>query len=121
MTTSVSKISIFHIQKFSFNILEIRKVLGKIAALKDCNEVASWIKPCVNHLHWSARTTPSGDGNLIWAKFKSFLSHIRDKHSGLDEPLFNECAHAEITDRDWLDKGNNKTFGFPILFTVNLN
>ena len=64
-----------------------------------------WIKPCTNHLHWSATTTPSGNGKIIWAKFKSFLSHIVNKHSDLDAPLFNKGAHRDITDRTWLQTG----------------
>ncbi len=91
---------------FVLHILEVRKVLTFISKLKDCAEVSDWIQPCINHLFWSAISTPSGDGNLIWAKFKSFLFHIINKHTGLDNPLFNECAHEEnIAARKWLQKG----------------
>ena len=48
-------------------------------------------------------STPSGDGRIILAKFKSFLGHIVDKHDDLDDPLFNKCAHGEIEHREWLD------------------
>ena len=68
--------------------------------------LSEWIQPCVNHLHWSANTTPSGDGNVILAKFKSFLSHIVNKHEDLEEPLFNKSAHGDdISQRKWLKKG----------------
>ena len=63
------------------------------------------MKPCERHLYWSATTTSDGNGKIIWAKFKSFLSHIVNKHSNLDEPLFNKCAHGDIPDRKWLDPG----------------
>jgi hypothetical protein len=33
---------------------------------------------------------------VIWAKFKSFFSHIANKHRNLDDPLFNKCAHAHV-------------------------
>lgn len=63
------------------------------------------MKPCEKHLYWSATTTSDGNGKVIWAKFKSFLSHIVSKHSDMDDPLFNKCAHGEIPDRKWLDSG----------------
>jgi len=84
---------------------EIRKVISKISKEKDCQDLKDWIKPCENHLYWSATSTFSGNGDVIWAKFKSFLSHILNKHTDLDEPLFNKCAHGEIQHRKWLEKG----------------
>jgi len=50
----------------------------------------------------------SGNGNVIhvYAKFKSFLSHVINKHDNLDDPLFNRCNHGEIKDRTWLEKGS---------------
>ena len=82
---------------------EVKKLISKLAKEKDNEQ--EWIKPCTKHLHWSATTTPSGNGKIIWAKFKSFLSHIVNKHSDLDDPLFNKCAHGEINDRTWLQTG----------------
>lgn len=82
---------------------KIRKVLSKIAKDKGNEDLKEWVKPCERHLYWSATTTSDGNGKVIWAKFKSFLSHIVNKHSGLDEPLFNKCAHGDIPDRKWLD------------------
>ena len=74
--------------------IEIRKVLSKIAKEKGFEELAEWIKPCENHLHWSATTTFSGNGLVIWAKFKSFLGHIVNVHSNHEDPLFDKCAHG---------------------------
>ena len=85
--------------------LEIRKVLSKLSKEKGCEVLADWIKPCENHLFWSASTTFSGDGRVIWAKFKTFMSHIINKHSSLDDPLFNKCGHGEIHPRRWLQAG----------------
>ena len=62
---------------------EVRKVLSKLSKLKGFDIITDWIQPCINHLHWSATTTFSGDGNLILAKFKSFLGHIVNKHKDL--------------------------------------
>lgn len=47
----------------------------------------------------------SGNGNVIFAKFKSFLSHVINKHDNLDEPLYDRSNHGEIKHRTWLDKG----------------
>ena len=68
-------------------LAEIRKVLFKIAKEKDCEALNEWIKPCENHLHWSATSTYDGNGLVIWAKFKSFLQHIVNIHSGHSDPL----------------------------------
>ena len=88
-----------------FAHVEIRKVLSKLAKERGCEVLADWIKPCENHLFWSASTTFSGDGRVIWAKFKTFMSHIINKHSSLDDPLFNRCGHDKIHPRKWLHAG----------------
>ena len=67
--------------------------------------LGEWIKPCEKHLHWSATSTFSGNGSVICAKFKSFLSHVVNKHTGLDDALFNKCAHGVIEPRKWLKVG----------------
>ena len=86
--------------------LEIHKVLTKISKEKECEHLAEWIKPCGNHLMWSATSTPSGEGEFILAKFESFLSHIVNKHADLPNGIFNKCAHREtISDRRWLEEG----------------
>ena len=81
-------------------------MLSKVAKEKDCELLNEWIKPCENHLHWSATSTFSGNGLVIWAKFKSFLGHIVNTHSDHNDPLFNKCGHgSEIPARKWLTKG----------------
>ena len=84
-------------------IAEIRKVLTKIAKESGGEVLQPWIHACENHLTWSATTTQSGDGKVVSAKFKSFLSHITDKHENLNDPLFNKCAHQEIQHREWIN------------------
>ncbi|KAK3703272.1 hypothetical protein QZH41_010164 [Actinostola sp. cb2023] len=84
---------------------KIHKVLIKVSKEKDCSALTEWIKPCENHFMWSATSTLSGDGNVIWAKFKSFFSHVRNKHTDLDDPVFNKCVHGEeISERKWLEE-----------------
>ena len=63
---------------------------------------------------WSATSTLSGNGNVIYAKLKSFLSLVINKHDNLDEPLYNKCNHGEIKHRTWLDKGE---FNFKVHLT----
>ena len=88
--------------------LEIRKVLTNISKESGGAALINWIRPCENHFFWSATSTLSGNGNVIYAKFKSFLSHVINKHDNLDEPLYNKCNHGEIKHRTWLDKGECK-------------
>lgn len=92
--------------ELSFNLCtEIRKVLSKISKEKGCEILSDWIKPCERHLHWSATSTFDGNGNVIWAKFKSFLSHVINKHTNLEDSLFNKRAHGNLQPRKWLQVG----------------
>ena len=92
-----------------FNCTEIHKVLTKIAKESNGKEIQPWIRACENHLSWSATSTYNGSGSVIWATFKSFLSHIIDKHDYLDDPLFTKCAHGDIPHREWLNKSKHNT------------
>ena len=83
-------------------------MLNKIAKEKDCEELLPWIKPCVTHLYWSAMSTVDGNGEVIWAKFESFLEHVANVHSNLPNPIFDKCAlEKDIAERTWLNKGIN--------------
>lgn len=90
---------------FLFFSTEIRKLLSKIPKEKGCEALAEWIKPCERHLHWSATSTFSGNGRIIWAKFKAFMSHVVNRHTELEDLLFNKCAHGELQPRKWLRVG----------------
>ena len=100
--------------------VEIRKVLTKLSEEKGFEAVAEWIRPCENHLHWSATTsTHDGDGIVIWAKFRAFMSHVVNKHSDLEDPVFNKCAHGEIGPKKWLIPGIIKIYhNIQILFIL---
>ena len=86
--------------------LDIMKVLTKLSKLKWFEDIAGWIKACENHLFWSATSTHDGNPLVIWAKFKAFLSHVVNKHTNLDDPIFNACAHGEIGPKKSLTPGN---------------
>ena len=73
----------------------MRRMLTKISKLKGFQALSQWIQPCINHLHWSATSTPSGDGKMIAAKFNSFLGHIVNQHENHKDPLFSRCAHGD--------------------------
>ena len=102
--------------------LEIRKVMSKLSKEKGCEVLAEWIKPCENHLYWSASSTFNGKGSVIWAKFKTFLSHIINKHSNLGGE-FGRCGHGEnIRPRKWLHAGMlTKTSKNKITYNNNNN
>ena len=97
-------------------VSEIRKSLTAISKLKGCEVLGEWIKPCERHLYWSATSTFNGNGRVIWAKFKSFLSHVVNKHSGFDDPLFNKCVHRDIQPRKWLKTGMGTLFWYYFWF-----
>eukprot|EP00795_Rhopilema_esculentum_P016071 gene16071-7421_t len=85
---------------------KFQKFCQKAAKEKDMEIIGEWIRPIENHLFRSALTTSYGDGRLIWAKFKSILCHITNKHTGFNDPIFNKCAHdGNISERKWLKPG----------------
>ena len=87
-------------------LIETRKLLQIAASRKGYEALEEWIRPCLKHFHWSAISTPDGNGEVILAKFHSFLQHVVNEHDHLDNALFNKCAHSEtIPQRKWLDKG----------------
>ena len=98
-----------HVINSQFNgtiFVELTKIITKLSKEKGCEELKKWVKPCGNHFYWSACSTYDGDGKVIWAKFKSFLSHIVDKHTNLDNPLFSSCFHGpDIKPREYLLEG----------------
>ena len=93
---------------YTDTFLEVVKVLTKVGNQAGCEAVLEWVRPCANHLFSSATSTFSGNGSVIWAKFRSFLEHVVNKHIDLSDKLFDRCAHdADICDRKWLKEGEN--------------
>ena len=52
-------------------------------------------KECNKSLYWSAVSTPSGDGEMILAKWISLDNHIHNKHKQHGK-LFPVCKHKAI-------------------------
>ena len=49
----------------------------------------------VNHLYWCVASSPSGDGEMVMAKWLSLDHHVHNIHCGHSEP-FPNCAHGEL-------------------------
>lgn len=77
----------------------------KLLKEKGCEELIDWIKLCENYFYWSAVIRFSGNGFVIWAKFKIFLSYIINKYFFFFDLLFNKCGFREIRFRRWFYVG----------------
>ena len=69
-----------------------------MAKEKECELIREWMKSVINHLYWSAVSTPSGDGENIKAKWLSLDNHIHNKHSGHGK-VFPKCEHGRLPRR----------------------
>ena len=76
----------------------LRKKMEKLAKEKDCELIGEWRKSVINHLYWSAVSTPSGDGEEIKAKWLSLDNHIHNKHRGHGK-VFPKCQHGRLPGR----------------------
>ena len=65
------------------------KKLVKLSKLNDCELIGEWTKACINHFHWAVRTTEIGQENVIWAKFKSYVTHVIDVHEDAGNKIFS--------------------------------
>ena len=77
-------------------IIEIQKILIKLAKEKNCEVIGKWRKACVQHFYWAATSTLSGIGEVKWAKFESFFYHIINRHKDFPNKIFNKCNHCDI-------------------------
>lgn len=81
------------------------KAMLKLGKEKGCGQISDWLKGAQNHLYMCATSTRLGFGELIMAKWKSFMRHVANKHD--DHPsLFKQCDHEkEIERRRWIKIG----------------
>ena len=83
----------------------VTKKMLKVGKEKDCEIILSWIKGVRNHLYWCATSTKEGFGDMIFAKWYSFLKHVANKHDHSSN-LFKKCAHEELEEpRHWIKNG----------------
>ena len=62
----------------------------------------------MRHFYWAATSTHSGIGEVEWAQFESFFSHVTNVHKGLPNKIFNKCAYSDVIEpRVWLTKGKD--------------
>ena len=86
--------------------LEIQKTRINLAKDKELEVIGRWRKACVRHFYWAATSTHSGIGEVEWAQFESFFSHVTNVHKGLPNKIFNKCAYSDVIEpRVWLTKG----------------
>ena len=75
-----------------------KKKVDSLAKEKDCELVGEWKRSLVNHLYWSAVSTPDGNGDMIRAKWMSLANHIHNKHKGHSKE-FPSCKHKTLRGR----------------------
>ncbi|ROI15893.1 hypothetical protein DPX16_3794 [Anabarilius grahami] len=96
-----------------FDIWHIGKSLGKAldaaAKERDCEDLKLWRPAVINHLYWTAASTPNGDADVMEAKWKSMVNHVQDIHEH-GTSTFPCCAHppleGEARNREWLEPGS---------------
>ncbi|XP_065121196.1 uncharacterized protein [Paramisgurnus dabryanus] len=96
-----------------FDVWHVGKSLGKAldTASKDrhCDQLQLWRPAIVNHLYWTAASTPDGNPAVMEAKWRSLVNHIQDIHNH-DTPAFSSCAHppleGEQRNKEWLEPGS---------------
>ncbi|XP_077061940.1 uncharacterized protein LOC143714600 [Siphateles boraxobius] len=94
-----------------FDVWHIAKSLGKAldAASKECDQLQLWRPAIVNHLYWTAASTPDGNPAVMEAKWKSLVNHIQDIHDHYT-PAFSSFAHGPLDgdqrNKEWLDPGS---------------
>lgn len=84
-------------------IVGLQKKITTVAQQRGCETLGMWKSSIVNHMYWVASDTPSGDGELMWAKWESLLCHIQDLHDGHPNPLYTRCQHGPLEDREYLE------------------
>ncbi|KAG5277195.1 hypothetical protein AALO_G00114790 [Alosa alosa] len=84
----------------------LRKALDAAAKERHCEDLKLWKPAIVNHLYWTAASTPDGDPDVMQAKWQSLVNHVQDIHEH-DTPAFPCCAHppleGEQRNKQWLE------------------
>ena len=92
-----------------FDIWHVAKSIGKtilkLSKEKGCEKIKEWMKGVRNHLYWCATSTKLGFGEMILAKWKSFIRHVANEHDEHPDPLFPKCVHGEELSRNWIKVG----------------
>lgn len=82
------------------------KKIDKLAKEKDCSAAGEWRKSVINHMYYTAGSTPSGDGQLMTEKWLSLGNHVQNIHTGHGQ-LFPTCLHGHSSMKTkWLKPGS---------------
>ena len=81
-----------------FFISGLKTKLLALSKEKYCDIIHPCIKSIINHLYWTAASSPDQDGELKLAKWKSLCNHIINVHNGYS-PLYASCEHGELEGR----------------------
>ena len=74
------------------------KKIDALVKEKSCELVGEWKRILVNHLYWSAVSTPNEKGEVMRAKWMSLDNHIHNKHKGHSKE-FLSCKHKTLWGR----------------------
>ncbi|XP_070545916.1 uncharacterized protein [Ptychodera flava] len=74
----------------------ISRKIESLGSQKDCSDLKAWKQSIINHLYWSAASTPDNRGEVIVAKWCSVIGHIQNTHTNHPDPLFTDCAHGPL-------------------------
>lgn len=84
------------------------RALDAAAKERECEDLKLWRPAVINHLSWTAASTPNGDRYVMEAKWKSMVNHVQDIHEH-DTPMFPCCAHprleGEARNKAWMEPG----------------
>uniref|UniRef100_A0A672J972 Uncharacterized protein n=1 Tax=Salarias fasciatus TaxID=181472 RepID=A0A672J972_SALFA len=69
------------------------KKMDDLGKKRGTQEVTLWRKSVVNHLHWSASTSSSGEEAV--AKWSSVANHLQNVHSH-ENAVFPHCLHGHL-------------------------
>ncbi|XP_059377044.1 uncharacterized protein LOC132113246 [Carassius carassius] len=87
----------------------VQKALDAAAKERDCEDLKLWRPAIINHLYWTAASTPTGDPDEMQAKWQSMINHVQDIHEH-SSPAFTSCAHppleGEARNKEWLEPGS---------------
>ncbi|KAL1276430.1 hypothetical protein QQF64_036053 [Cirrhinus molitorella] len=87
----------------------LEKALDAAGKERECEDLKLWRPASINHLYWTAASTPNGDADVMEAKWKSMVNHVQDIHEH-DTSAFPCCAHppleGEARNKEWLEPGS---------------
>ena len=69
--------------------------LDAVAKQTGCELIAQWQKSIINHTHWCVASTPSGNGEMVKAKWLSLENNIHNVYTG-HEDIFPKCVQGWI-------------------------